>query len=124
MKRDVDNNRAQRSRTSRRATAMVRSTRRGGERNRNWLVSTCHSGAIATTCYALTDLQKTGHGFADAGGNLVAHDEQRAYMQGVGFQKFQIGASARVSGTLFSVEAELSDVGCVMFDFHVMKGIV
>ena len=33
---------------------------------------TCHSGATATTYYALTDIQGTVHGFADADGNLVA----------------------------------------------------
>ena len=38
----------------------------------NLLAITCHSGALATTYYALTDLQGTVHGFADAGGNLVA----------------------------------------------------
>ncbi len=37
----------------------------------NLLAITCHSGALATTYYALTDLQGTVHGFADAGGNLV-----------------------------------------------------
>ena len=38
----------------------------------NLLAVTCHSGTLATTYYALTDLQGTVHGFADAGGNLVA----------------------------------------------------
>ena len=38
----------------------------------NLLAVTCHSGPLATTYYALTDLQGTVHGFADAGGNLVA----------------------------------------------------
>ena len=38
----------------------------------NLLAVTCHSGSSATTYYALTDIQGTVHGFADAGGNLVA----------------------------------------------------
>ena len=38
----------------------------------NLLAVTCHSGTLATTYYALTDLQGTVHGFADANGNLVA----------------------------------------------------
>ena len=37
----------------------------------NLLAVTCHSGSSATTYYALTDVQGTVHGFADAGGNLV-----------------------------------------------------
>ena len=36
----------------------------------NLLAVTCHSGSSATTYYALTDIQGTVHGFADAGGNL------------------------------------------------------
>ena len=38
----------------------------------NLLAVTCHSGTLATTYYALTDLQGTVHGFADANGNFVA----------------------------------------------------
>ena len=38
----------------------------------NLLAVTCHSGSSATTYYALTDIQGTVHGFADADGNLVA----------------------------------------------------
>ena len=37
----------------------------------NLLAVTCHSGSSATTYYAITDIQGTVHGFADAGGNLV-----------------------------------------------------
>ena len=36
----------------------------------NLLAVTCHSGATATTYYALTDIQGTVHGFTDADGNL------------------------------------------------------
>ena len=36
----------------------------------NLLAVTCHSGSSATTYYALTDIQGTVHGFADASGNL------------------------------------------------------
>ena len=36
----------------------------------NLLAVTCHSGSSSTTYYALTDIQGTVHGFADAGGNL------------------------------------------------------
>ena len=38
----------------------------------NLLAVTCHSGSSSTTYYALTDIQGTVHGFADADGNLVA----------------------------------------------------
>ncbi|NLE42978.1 MAG: RHS repeat-associated core domain-containing protein [Lentisphaerae bacterium] len=36
----------------------------------NLLAVTCHSGSSATTYYALTDVQGTVHGFADASGEL------------------------------------------------------
>ena len=36
----------------------------------NLLAVTCHSGSSSTTYYALTDIQGTVHGFADASGNL------------------------------------------------------
>ena len=36
----------------------------------NLLAVTCHDGGVATTYYALTDIQGTVHGFADASGEL------------------------------------------------------
>ena len=53
------------------AGAVVRSYTRGPGID-NLLAVTCHSGSSSTTYYALTDIQGTVHGFADAGGNLVA----------------------------------------------------
>jgi RHS repeat-associated protein len=38
----------------------------------NLLAVTCHSGSSSTTYYALTDVQGTVYGFADANGDLVA----------------------------------------------------
>ena len=74
----IDIKRAQRPRPRRRPTAILRPAQRAGarsgipRRSGNLLAVTCHSGSSSTTYYALTDIQGTVHGLADANGNLVA----------------------------------------------------